>query len=95
MIIIYYKNKETGKIVGAQLPRPVDMTMDALAPLIAQHNAIDKYATVAAAVEVADDSLEAYLFNGMIERRKYDKEAVQDVIDAIRTALDFAQSLED
>lgn len=94
MIIIYYKDKKTGKIGNAHLPKPDTTTMDELAPLIAEYNSEDHMAE-AMAVEVADDSLEAYLFNGMIERRKYDKERVQDAIDAIRTALDCVSDLED
>ena len=92
MIIIYYKDKKTGQIGNAHRAKDGQTTAD-LAPLIAEYNSEDHMAE-AAAVEVADDSLEAYLFNRMNERKKWDQEAVRDAIEAIQDALDYVRNLE-
>lgn len=92
MIIIYYRDKTTGEIDQAHLPKEWQ-TMADLAPLITKYNS-DDCRRVVAAVEVADDSLEAYLFNQTKERKKWDKEIVQDAIEAIQDALDYVRSLE-
>ena len=95
MIIVYHKNKETGKIVNAGKPsKTLPQTMDGIAPLIAEYNSKD-HGTVAVAVEVADDGLEAYLLNRMNKRANMDKQAVKDTIAAIQDALDCARYLED
>ena len=93
MIIIYYRDKKTGKIGNPHPPRPTDTTLADLAPLIAEYNSQDRTNT-AEAVEVDDDSLEAYLFTRMRERAKLDQETVQDAIEAIQNALDYVRSLE-
>lgn len=92
MIIIYYKHKETGAYTQAHGAGPKE-TMETLAPKIAKFNA-EIHTAAAYAVEVADDSLEAYLFSTRNQRAKIDREAVQEAIDAIHTALDCVRSLE-
>ena len=92
MIIIYYKDKETGQITYANRAKD-GQTMTDLAPLIAEYNSKGKLA--AAAVKVANDSLEAFLFNKMNERKKYDQEVLRDAIEAIQDALDYMRTLED
>lgn len=92
MIIIYYKHKETGAYTQVHAPGPNE-TMETLAPKIAKFNA-EIHTATAGAVEVADDSLEAYLFSTRNLRAKMDREVLQDAIDAISTALDYVRSLE-
>lgn len=96
MIIIYHKKKSTGEITNAGKPtKSLPQTMDGIAPMIAEWNAQKDHGTVAVAVEVADDGLEAYLLNRMNKRANMDKQAVQDVIAAIEDALTCARYLED
>ena len=92
MIIIYYRDKTTGEIDRAHLSKE-GQTMADLAPLITKYNS-DYPRSVVAAVEVADDSLEAYLFNKTKERKKWDQEIVQDAIEALQDALDYVRSLD-
>lgn len=94
MIIIYHRNKKTGRIENAGKPtKSLPQTMDGIAPLIAEYNSKD-YKNVAVAVEVADDGLEAYLLERMNKRANLDKQAVRDTIAAIQDALDCARYLE-
>ena len=95
MIIIYHKNKKTGRIEHAGKPtKTLPQTMDGLAPMIAKYNSED-HSNVAVAVEVADDGLEAYLLDRMNKRANLDKQAVKDTIAAIEDALSCARYLED
>ena len=97
MIIIYYRDT-TGKIVSTHTSRE-GQTMADIELLVAKYNGGDRpentQRRTAAAVEVADDSLEVYLFNHRNERMNTDKEALQEAIDALYTALNAVRYLED
>lgn len=95
MIIIYYRDT-TGKIVDAHTARD-GQTMADIAPLVAKYNEETqaKVRRTAAAVEVADDGLEAYLFAHRNERMTTDKEALHEAIDALYAALEAVRYLED
>lgn len=92
MIIVYYKNKETGEYTQVHTVRQ-EATLAGLAQAIANFNE-EHPGTTCGAVEVADDSLEAYLFGTRNLRAKMDREAVQDAIDALHNALDYVRALE-
>lgn len=92
MIIVYYKNKTTGEFTRVHTMRD-GASMDTLAPLIEKYNTED-YTETCGAVEVADDSLEAYLFKTRNQRANWDREAVQDAIDALDSARDYLRALE-
>lgn len=91
MIIIYYRDRDTGKILDVHGPK--GHTMEDLAVLIEHYNAEGR--RIATAVEVADDSLEAYLFVHRNQRMNADREAIQDAIEALQNALSFVRDLED
>ena len=94
MIIIYYRD-DAGKITRAHAPRE-GQTMADIAPLVVNYNAHahETNGSTAVAAEVPDDSLEAYLFNLANQRKKWDREKVQDAIEALRAALDLVRDLE-
>lgn len=93
MIIIYYRNKHTGRIMDAHTAR-AGQTMADIAPLIVKFNAEATSTRTAVAAEVPDDSLEAYLYNQKNERVKADKKAVEDAIEALQEALSAVRYLE-
>lgn len=95
MIIIYYQNA-AGKITRAHAPRE-GQTMADIAPLVVNYNAhaYETNGSTVVAAEVPDDGLEAYLFNLADQRKKWDREKVQDAIDALHEALDAVRDLED
>lgn len=95
MIIIYYRDA-AGKIVRAHKAKE-GQTMAGIAPLVVEYNAKAKEncGRLATAAEVPDDSLEAYLLNVTNERKKWDREIVQDAIDALQQALYAVRCLED
>lgn len=93
MIIIFYKSRDTGEYRRLHENRQ-GHTMADLAPLIEEYNA-KNYTDTCGAVEVADDSLEAYLFKTRNQRANWDREAVQDAIDALNNARDYLRALED
>jgi hypothetical protein len=93
VIIIYYRDKQTGKIKRVHENKP-GHTMADLEPLISDYNRNGNTDT-AGAVEVADDSLEAFLFGTRSQRARIDHEAVQDLISALEDALYNARFLED
>lgn len=92
MIICFYKSKESGEYVDAHEAR--GKTMEELAPLIENYNRESNNRRTCGAVEVADDSLEAYLFRTRHDRMKLDREAIQDAIDHLHDALDAVRYLE-
>lgn len=92
MIIIYYRHIDTGEILDVHLARP-GQTMADLEPMVEDYNS--KGLRIAAAVEVADDSLEAYLFKKRNERANIDREALQEAIDAMYMALDRVRYLQE
>lgn len=93
MIIIYYKNRETGQYENVHLPRP-GQTMTDLALVIERYNDM-QYRTTCGAVEVADDGLEAYLFSTRNLRANVDKAALRDAIESLESALADVRFLED
>ena len=93
MIIIYYRDRQTGKYTRVHENRQ-GHTMADLEPLIENYNKCGNTDTVGA-VEVADDSLEAFLFGTRNQRARIDQEAVQDLISSLEDALYHARFLED
>lgn len=94
MIIIFYRSKDTGKIVDVHTARD-GQTMADITPLVEKYNADAHLDRLAAALEVADDSLEAYLYGARTRRLNRDQDAIQEAIEAIQDALQTVQSLED
>lgn len=96
MIIIYYRD-ESGAIVSHHGPAE-GQTLEKLQELVLEYNKKSEERKTrnrtAFVEEVADDSLTAYLFKKAAERRKLDKEAVQDAISSIEAALDSVRDLE-
>lgn len=93
MIIIYYQNRQTGKYTRVYENKP-GKTMADLQPLIEDYNKFGNTDTVGA-VEVADDSLEAFLFGTRNQRARIDREALQDAISSVEDALNQLRFLED
>lgn len=92
MIIIYYRDRETGEITNAH--DSLDhMTMEAVEAAMEKYNG-QGFKTAAYVAEVADDSLEAYLFKTRRLRANLDRQAIQDAIDALETAMDNVRYLE-
>lgn len=94
MIIVFYRSKETGNIVHVHGPRD-GQTMADLEPLAETYNANPQNHRTAEVVEVADDSLEAYLYRRRNERMKTDKETLRDAVEAIEHALYCVKALEE
>lgn len=86
MIIVYYRDP-AGKIVDTNTSRE-GKTMEEIAALVDKFNAEpqNKKGRTAAAVEVADDSLEAYLFAHRNERMTTDKAALQEAAAVVYNA---------
>lgn len=93
MIIIYYQSRENGEFTNVHEDH-AGAGKEKLAEAIARYNEAD-YPTTAGMVEVADNSLEAYLFKTRAHRADLDRQAIRDAIDAIETALDNVRYLED
>lgn len=92
MIIVYYKKRDTGEFTNVH-DNHGHATMETLAQAIEKYNE-GGHQTTAGVVEVADDSLEAYLFKTRHMRANLDREAIRDAIDALETALDNVRYLE-
>ena len=77
-------------------PPRKDLTLDQLQELVKEFNeGKGKEQNITAyVVELEDDSLPAYLARKAAERRKFDKEIVQEAISSIEDALDSVRSLE-
>ena len=93
MIIIYYQSRENGKFTNVHEDH-ANAGKEKLAEAIARYNNAG-HTTAAGMVEVADNSLEAYLFETRNRRADIDRQAIRDAIDAIETALDNVRYLED
>lgn len=91
MIIIYYRHRETGEITNAHAS--LDCQMEIIEAATAKYNG-QEFKTAAYVAEVADDSLEAYLFRTRHLRANLDRQAIQDAIDALETAMDNVRYLE-
>lgn len=93
MIIVFYRSKETNNIVAASEARE-GYTMATLQHLAEEYNAKPEIDRIAEAVEVADDSLEAFLYQRRNERLKLHADELQEAIESIRHALYCVQDLE-
>lgn len=92
MIIVYYRDRETGKITNAH-DALGHQTMEAIQAAMEKYNG-QGFKTAAHVAEVADDSLEAYLFSTRHLRANLDRQAIQDAIDALEAAMDNVRYLE-
>lgn len=95
MLLVYYRDKD-GAIVRHH-PAREGMTLDQLQESIRAYNfeeARKKDGRTAHFEEVEDGTLLAYMVKKAAERRKLDKEAVQDAISSIEDALYTVRDLE-
>ena len=95
MLLVYYRDKE-GDIVRHHGISD-KMTREQLQENIRAYNfeeARKKDGKTAYFEEVEDGTLLAYMVQKAAERRKLDKEAVQDAISSIEDALDTVRELE-
>lgn len=92
MIIIYYTDKD-GKITHHQAT-PQDLTLEELKDRAQDFNRERTDGKAAHVVETADDGLTAYLFRKAAERKKWDKQAMDDAISSIEDALDTVRCLQ-
>lgn len=95
MLLVYYRDKD-GAIVRHH-PAPEGMTLEQLQENIRAYNfeeARKKDGRTVHFEEVEDGTLLAYMVHKAAERKKLDKEAVQDAISSIEDALDAVRSLE-
>lgn len=95
MLLVYYRDKD-GAIVRHH-PAPEGMTLEQLQENIRSYNFSDarkKDGKIAHSEEVEDGTLLAYMVQKAAERRKLDKEAVEDAISSIEDALDAVRGLE-
>lgn len=95
MLLVYYRDKD-GAIVRHH-PVHEGVTPDQLRENIRAYNfeeARKKDGKTANFEEVEDGTLLAYMVKKAAERRKLDKEAVEDAISSIEDALDTVRELE-
>lgn len=92
MIIIYYRDKD-GKITHHQTA-PKDLPLEELEDRTRDFNRERTDGKSAHITEAKNDGLMAYLFQKATERKKWDKEALQDAISSIEDALDAVRGLE-
>lgn len=90
MKLIYYRDGN-GKIIRHHLP-PKDMTPEQLEAEMAKFN--EQGDAKVYAQEIAEDSLEMYLFECAQKRKRFTEETVEAAKDAIREALDAIDCLE-
>lgn len=91
MLIVYFRNKETGEIASyTKFPREVPReTIEANAAKY--NNSLSSFEAVV--YEIEDGSLEHYLL-GLCERKSaYEREAISDALAALQTARDAIESL--
>ncbi len=96
MILFYYRGKDGAITQHHGLTEHTEgLTLDQLKGLVQEYNEqnVEKGKT-AYIEELADDSLTAYLAQKAAERKKLDKEVIQDAISSIEEALDSVRSLE-
>lgn len=95
MMLVYYRNKD-GAIFRHHAPPGEGLTLDQLEKLVQEYNEGKgkQQGITAYAVELEDDGLPAYLAQKAAERRKFNKEIVQEAISSIEDALDSVRSLE-
>ena len=95
MILIYYRDKD-GAIFRHHAPPGEGLTLDQLQEMVQEYNKGKgkERDLTAYVVELEDDGLPAYLARKAAERKKFEKEIVQDAISSIEDALDSVRSLE-
>lgn len=95
MLLVYYRDKD-GAIVRHH-PAPEGVKMEQFQENVKAYNFEEarKENGKTAYLEVVEDgTLLAYMVKKAAERRKLDKEAVQDAISSIEDALDTVRGLE-
>ena len=90
MKLIYYRDGE-GKIIRYHLP-PKEWTPEKLEAEMAKFNETGDAKVYAQ--EIAEDSLEMYLYKRAEHQRCYPKEIIQAALDAIEEARDAINCLE-
>ena len=91
MIIAYYRNKG-GKIFSCN--KVTDVPMDEIAQKAEAFNERSRPDTTVTIVEVADDSLEAYLLEKVEAKQSVLRNAKEDAISALRDAIACIEDLE-
>ena len=92
-IIAYYRDKD-GNIVGHHDAR--GKTLEEMEKLAEKYNLDgEKNGRTGYVEAVEDDSLMAYLFRKVEEKKKRDKEELRYAIDCAEAALDAVRELED
>lgn len=95
MLLVYYRDKD-GAIVYHH-PAKEDMTLDQLNEAVKAYNFGENRKTnkrTAHIEEVEDGTLLAYMVQKAAERKRLDREAVQEAISSIEDALRAVQGLE-
>lgn len=93
MILVYYRRKD-GTIKNCH-QYPAEKGLSLAQEAARSYNVEQAGEDTAYIVECEDSSLEAYLFRKTVEKKNYDREAVQDLISALEEALDTARYLEE
>lgn len=93
MILIYYKD-DNGLIVSHHQARD-GRTLEQLQAAAEEYNNTPPYVRKAYVQEIQEDSLEMYLLKYAEKQKRFTKESVQAVKDAIREALDCIDYLEE
>lgn len=92
MYIIYYTDKE-GKITNHHKAAE-DRTPEELGEMVREFNRTNKNGKTAHIVDAEDGGFVAYLFEKAAERKKWDREALEDAISSIEDALNTVRGLE-
>lgn len=91
MIIAYYRNKD-GKIYSCN--KITDVPWDKIVEKAEAFNERSRPDTTVTIVDVADDSLEAYLLEKAEEKHKVMRNEKEDIISALQDAIDYIEGLE-
>lgn len=94
MLIVYFRNKETGEITRyTKFPREVPR--EEIETKVEEYNTHETYSLKAVVHEIEDGSLEHYLL-GLCERKQaYEREAISDALDALQEAIGAIESLKE
>lgn len=91
MLVIYYED-ENDKITNCH--SAPDMDLGELREKIRIYNVNHPDKPQARLTEIIPDTLEWYLFHELRKKKEYDRERIQDLIDALSEAQSIAESLE-
>ena len=91
MIIAYYRNKD-GKIYSCN--KITDVPWDKIVEKAEAFNERSRPDTTVTIVDVADDSLEAYLLEKAEAKYKVLRNVKEDAVSALRDAIDCIEGLE-